>query len=141
MLSEFRFVHPIEIRFGDMDAIGHVNNAVYLTYLESARIAYWLHVTRRTGIEALDMILARTEIDYRSPAVYGESLDVGVRVESMRRASFTMRFEVVEHRTRRLVAEAKKVLVHYDHKTKSTHALPDALKQMILAHDPGARQE
>jgi acyl-CoA thioester hydrolase len=141
VLSDYRFVHPIEVRFGDMDAIGHINNAVYLSYLESARIAYWLHVTRRSGLKALDMILARTEIDYRSPAVYGEALDVGVRVESMRRSSFAMRFEVVEHKGRRLVAEARKVLVYYDYEAKASRPLPDAIRQQILAHDPEVRQE
>ena len=44
-MSRAPFTHPIEVRFRDLDALGHVNNAVYLTYLESARIAYWMHVT------------------------------------------------------------------------------------------------
>ena len=90
------FTYPIEVRFRDMDALGHVNNAVYLTYLESARIADWLHVTKRAGLDALDMILARVEIDYRSPLAYGEALDVTVRCASMRRSSFVLEFRATE---------------------------------------------
>ena len=55
----FRFTHAVEVRFRDLDALGHVNNAVYLTYLESARMAWYLHLTRRTELKGMDMILAR----------------------------------------------------------------------------------
>jgi YbgC/YbaW family acyl-CoA thioester hydrolase len=87
MLSGFRFRHAVEVRFRDLDALGHVNNAVYLTYLESARMAWWMHVKGRTDLAGLDMILARAEIDYRSPAVFGERLAVGVRCASLKRSS------------------------------------------------------
>ena len=80
MLSpRFRFRHVEVVRFRDLDSLGHVNNAVYLTYFESARIAYWLHTTKRTGLSALDMILARAEIDFRSPLAYGESVEYRVQ--------------------------------------------------------------
>ena len=50
VLSRFRFVHDLDVRFRDLDAIGHVNNAVFLTYFEAARLASWLHTTRREGV-------------------------------------------------------------------------------------------
>ncbi|HET8645682.1 MAG TPA: thioesterase family protein, partial [Vicinamibacteria bacterium] len=80
LLAPYRFRFPLEARFRDLDAIGHVNNAVYLTYFESARIAWWLHVTAREaqGLSALDMILARVELDFRAPVEYGARLEVGV---------------------------------------------------------------
>ena len=85
MLSGFRFHHPVELRFRDLDALGHVNNAVYLTYMESARMAWWMKVSRCYDLSGLGMILARTEIDYRSPAVFGDRLVVGVRCASLKR--------------------------------------------------------
>ena len=72
-------------------------------------------MTRRSGLDALDMILARVEIDYRSPLSYGEQVDVTVRCASMRRSSFVLEFTATERSAGRLVAEARKVLVHYDH--------------------------
>jgi acyl-CoA thioester hydrolase len=141
VLSPARFSHPIEVRFRDLDALGHVNNAVYLTYLESARIAYWLHVTRRSGLDALDMILARVEIDYRSPLSYGEAVDVSVRCASMRRSSFVLEFTATERAGGRLVAEARKVLVHYDYTASRSLALPEGLRDLLRAQDPDARDE
>ena len=135
------FAYPIEVRFRDMDALGHVNNAVYLTYLESARIAYWLHVTKRSGLDALDMILARVEIDYRSPLSYGEALDVTVRCASMRRSSFVLEFKATERAAGRLVAEARKVLVHYDYGASRSLALPPELRELLKAQDPDVKEE
>ena len=134
MLSGFRFVHEQEVRFRDLDAIGHVNNAVFLTYLESARIAYWLHVTQRSGLSALDMILARAEIDYRSPAQWGEALRVGVRCARLGRSSFVLEFRV--ECAGRLVAEARKVCVSYDHESGSSRPLPEWARERLRAQDP-----
>ena len=105
-----RFSHPIEVRFRDLDALGHVNNAVYLTYLESARIAYWMHVTRRSGLDALDMILARVEIDYRAPAPIGEFLLLEASVEPAGERKLHGRASA-RREDGTLVAEAKAVLV------------------------------
>lgn len=139
MLTGFRFVHPVELRFSDLDAMGHVNNAVYLTYLESARIAWWAHVTGSGDPAELRMILARAEIDYRSPARFDDRPVVGVRCASLGRSSFVLDFRVEDARGGRLLAEAKKVLVYYDYATRRPAPLPAALRSGILAQDPDAR--
>ncbi len=77
----------MEVRFGDLDLLGHVNNAAYLVFLESARIAYWMQVTRVSSVTGIDMILARVELDYKAPLRYGEVVDIGVACGSMCRAS------------------------------------------------------
>jgi acyl-CoA thioester hydrolase len=138
MLSGFRFTFPLSVRFRDLDALAHVNNAVYLTYLESARIAYWMHVTGVSELRGLDMILARVELDYRSPAGLGDELVVGARCASLGRSSFTMEFRIEERRSARLVAEARKVLVHYDHARGRSQPVPEALRARLLAQDPEA---
>jgi acyl-CoA thioester hydrolase len=93
------------VRFRDLDALGHVNNAVYLTYFESARIAYWLHTTKRTGLGALDMILARAEIDFRSPLAYGESVEISVGATSLGRSSFVLEADMHERPPRGRIAQ------------------------------------
>src|SRR5581483_8513193 len=105
-----RLTIETQARFRDLDAIGHVNNAVYLTYVESARVAYWLHVTGRQGIKAIDIILARVEIDYRSPVAMGETIEVSVHCVSMRRSSFVLGFVLKARGGGRVVAEAKNVV-------------------------------
>jgi acyl-CoA thioester hydrolase len=138
--ARFRFRHVEQVRFRDLDALGHVNNAVYLTYFESARIAYWMHTTRRADLGALDMILARAEVDYRSPLGYGESVEISVGCTSMGRSSFVLEGDMHERASDRLVAQSRKVLVHYDYAARSTRPLPDELRRLILAQDPEARQ-
>jgi acyl-CoA thioester hydrolase len=135
-LARFRFRFPIDVRFRDLDALGHVNNAVYLTYLESARIAWWMHVTSRRDLAALDMILARVELDYRSPVGYGESLEVGVRCASVRRSSLAVESVISARGDGRVVAESRKVLVHYDYAAQRSRPLPEELRQKLLAQDP-----
>jgi len=141
VLSGYGFVFPIEVRFRDMDALGHVNNAVFLTYLESARIAYWLELSGRTTLAGMDMILARVEIDYRSPGAYRERLDVGARIAAVGRSSVTMELRIVEHETQRVLADSRNVLVYYDHAANRSLPIPDELRRKLLLRDPAARQE
>jgi acyl-CoA thioester hydrolase len=136
VLKGFRFVHPVQVRFRDLDALGHVNNAVYLTYLESARLAYWLQVTGLRDLAAMNVILARAEVDYRSPVAFGDALEVGVRCASIRRSSLVLEQAVVEAGSGRLVAEARKTLVHYDYAAARSQAIPDDLRRKLLAQDP-----
>jgi len=140
-MEGYRFVLPIEVHFADLDGMGHINNAVYLTYMESARIAWWMQVTGRRALRDVTMILARTEVDYRSPATYGDHLAVGVRCASMKRSSFVLEFRVEERETGRLVAEARKVLVHYDYSALRSVPIPDDLRARIRAQDPEVREE
>lgn len=138
--SRFRFFFPVEVRFRDLDALFHVNNVVYLTYMESARIEYWMKVTGRP-LDQLGVILARTEVDYRSPVAYGQTLEVGVRCTSMKRSSFVLEFAVFARGSGRLVAEARKVMVHYDYAAGAARPLTPELRRQILAQDPDAREE
>ncbi len=71
MSAPWRFEHELEVRFRDCDPMGHVNNAVYLTYLESARFAWWRSAFGPLGLKEHGFIVARVEIDYRKPALAG----------------------------------------------------------------------
>lgn len=133
---EGAFRYALDVRFRDLDAMGHVNNAVYLTYLESARIAYWMAITGNPDLKGLEMILARVEIDYRSAALYGETLDIEVWCPSVGRSSFILEFRITERSTGRLVAEARKVLVSYNHALGQSRPVPENLRKQ-LGHPPG----
>ena len=139
-MSRFPFTRTMDVRFADMDSMGHVNNAVYLTYFEAARMAYWMHVTGRTDLKDMDMILARAEVDFRSPLVAPESIEVGVGCASIGRTSFVLEQDMHERKTGRLVAEARKVLVHYDYNTLRAIPIGEDLRRKILAQDPEAKQ-
>jgi acyl-CoA thioester hydrolase len=126
----FRVHCPVEVRFRDCDPMGHVNNAVYLTYLELARFAYWeaADIGRLAG--EVSYIIARVEIDFRAPATTRQVLDVGIAVTGFGRTSFSMAYEIRDQEGR-LVAAAKSVQVAYDYAAGRTVALPDTIKQRI----------
>lgn len=121
---------PIEVRFRDCDMMGHVNNAVYLTYLEIARFAYWKAAGLDRVAGEISYILARVEIDYRAQAEVGEVLDVGVGVTGIGRSSFTMAFEI-RNPAGRLIAAAKSVQVTYDYRAGASVPVPDAVRARI----------
>ncbi len=111
----WKFEHELEVRFRDCDPMGHVNNAVYLSYLEAARFSWWRRAFGPTGLTDHGFIVARVEIDYRQPALPGEQLLIRLRVDSLGRSSFTVAYEVLNARTRALVAEARSVQVAFDY--------------------------
>lgn len=127
---EFRVHCPVEVRFRDCDPMGHVNNAVYLTYLELARFAYWkaADIGRLAG--EVSYIIARVEIDFRTPATTGQILDVAVAVTGFGRTSFRMAYELRDG-DGRLVATAKSVQAAYDYGAGRTVPLSDAIKRRI----------
>jgi acyl-CoA thioester hydrolase len=117
----FDFVHRESVRFRDLDGMGHVNNAVFMTYMESARLAYFRSLgLGRNPLESL--ILARAEVDFRSPVELGEQVEVGVRPGRIGTKSFDL--EQVVRADGRLAAEGKFVLVAYDYATNGSRELP-----------------
>jgi acyl-CoA thioester hydrolase len=122
-VSEFPFVWRERVRFRDCDAMGHVNNAVYSTYLEQARIGVL------GGLS--DFILARVEIDFRAELRAGEEVEIRTRCGRVGTKSFDLEHELVAGA--RVVAEARSVLVGYDYERGESVELPEAVKARLLA--------
>jgi acyl-CoA thioester hydrolase len=127
-VNGFPFVHRETVRFNDLDGMGHVNNAVYSTYLEQARLA-WFGTDEQLPLE--DVILARTEIDFRSPLSVGEVVEIGVRPSKLGTKSFELEYEL--RAGDRLVAEAKSILVGYDYANATSAAIPDRWRRRLEA--------
>jgi acyl-CoA thioester hydrolase len=118
----FRHRLEIVVRFADTDAMGHVNNAKYLTYCEIARIRYWTDLTGEPialGTEGAEsLILAEARITYRAPAFHGEVVTVETRAVRIGRSSFTLEHRLlacVPGDEPRLVAVSESILVRYDY--------------------------
>lgn len=134
-LEEFRLTTPLPVRFRDLDALGHVNNAVYLTYLEEARVEYLRRVLGMVRPSEYAVVVARVEIDYRSAATMEDALFIGTRVTRLGGASFEMDYRIVDKSTGRVIAEARSVLVGYDHKEKKVSKLPAEFVDKVRAYD------
>jgi acyl-CoA thioester hydrolase len=134
----------IDTRFGDTDAMGHVNNARFLTYCESARIAYWEAATGvpvglpTHGAEE-SLILADIHVSFRTPAFFGETLTVESRIGHFGRTSFTLEHRITAESSvrgpARLVATAEAVQVLYDYATARPRAVPDRTIAMLEAYE------
>ena len=132
-MEGFPFVHTEIARFGDLDPMGHVNNAVYLTWIETSRIEFMrrLGAFDKPDTGEMSMILARVELDFRSAVEFGEEIAVGVRVGRLGTKSFDL-----EHELRagdRVVAEARTVLVAYDYASNSSKEIPDEWRRRLAA--------
>jgi acyl-CoA thioester hydrolase len=130
-MQGFAFVHREIVRFRDADGFGHVNNAVYLTYVEQARIAYLVDrgVFARPTQDEMSMILARAEIDFRAPLAVGEEVEIGVRTARVGNKSFALEYEL--HADSRVVAAAATVLVAFDYARDAPVTIPDEWRRRL----------
>jgi acyl-CoA thioester hydrolase len=125
------FVHTERVRFRDLDAMGHVNNAVFLTYIESARVAFLQHLGAAATLEDMSIIVARIEIDFRAPVGFGDEVDISVRTCRFGGKSFDLDYDLRVGDT--VVAEAKSVLVAYDYGRGEAVELPDEWRRKLAA--------
>jgi acyl-CoA thioester hydrolase len=120
-MDGFPWVRHERVRFRDCDAMGHVNNAVYSTFLEEARIDVMGGLT--------EMILARVEIDFRAELRVGEEVEIRTRCSRIGTKSFELKHEI--HAGGRLAAEAKSVLVGYDYERGESVPLTAAMRARL----------
>lgn len=140
----FTHRYVVDVRFGDTDAMGHANNSRFLTYVESARIAYWEAATGEQfalathGAHEL-LILAEVRVAFRSPAVFGETLTVETRAGRVGRSSFALQHRITasasDRGPARLVATADDVMVMYDYAKARPQAIPEALVVRLEAYE------
>jgi acyl-CoA thioester hydrolase len=134
-MDDYKIKADVQLRFRDTDALGHVNNAVYLSYLEIARIEYLKAVLSAVETKDFGVIVARVEIDYRSPAFHHETLVVGIRVVELGGASMKMDYRIEDKKTGRLVADAKTVMVCYDYLEGKPKRWPDEIRRKVEDFD------
>jgi acyl-CoA thioester hydrolase len=125
------FVHRETVRFRDLDPMGHVNNAVFLTYIESARFAFLKHIGAAPALEDMDLIVARVEIDFRAPVRLGDEVEISAHVTRFGDKSFDLAHELRVDGS--VVAEARTVLVTYDYSKREPMPIPDEWRRKLAA--------
>jgi acyl-CoA thioester hydrolase len=123
--------HVEQVRFRDLDPMGHVNNAVFLTYIEQARAALLAEVGAATGLEDMNMIVARVEIDFRAPVRFGQEVEISVHASRFGTKSFDLDYELRVDGD--VVAEAKSVQVAYDYSRREPIPLPAEWREKLTA--------
>jgi acyl-CoA thioester hydrolase len=132
-MADFSAWVDIPVRFRDTDAMGHVNNAVLVTYLEVGRQAYWRRFARPQEYAGVPFVLAHVRIDFRSQVRIDEVVRVSLRTTWISEHSFGMEYELKERDSGRLVAAAESVQVTYDYGRQQVIPVPGELRRELEA--------
>jgi acyl-CoA thioester hydrolase len=130
--SDGWYVVPHEVTWRDLDAAGHVNNAVYFTFFEWARTKYWydLHGTAPT-LENLGFIVARAECDFRAQLGMKDRIEIRVRISEMRNSSFDFSYEIRKSDGGAVAATGKVVMVLFSWATNAKLSIDDELRRKV----------
>jgi len=137
-MSEFRFYYPIDVRYGDLDPQGHLNNAKYLTYFEQARIQYFVELDLfRPGQSFFDIgvIMAEASVTFHAPVEYGDPVKVGVRVSKLGNKSMRVEQGIFHAESGEMLASGYVILVAYDYHARKTVPIPAKMRDNILNYE------
>ena len=130
---EHPYHHRIKVRSYDLDSFGHVNNAVYFNYLEEARGEY----LEQRGLSFNDFhewrayaFIISAEIHYKSPAKFGDILDIRGAITKMKRSSFCIDYEIFNETTNKVCAVAAMSLAFVDEHEKLI-SIPEIFRQKL----------
>ncbi len=126
-----RFLIEVQMRFRDLDAMGHVNNAVYLSYCELARTQFYMKHAFKRSLHDIDFILAHVDMDYVSAAEWGDRVEVSVWPSKVGDSSFTLSYELRDKTSGRVLARSSSVQVAYDYGKKKTKPIPPEFRRML----------
>ena len=134
LLKDFTLVVDLNIEWGDMDALQHVNNIEYFKYFQVARIAYFEKIASDGVLreKRIPLILASTQCKFIYPLAYPDSISVGVRVDAMADQYFTMKYAVVSHKHQRLAAIGDAKVVMFDYVNNKKASIPDEIRKTII---------
>ena len=134
LLKDFTVMVDLNIEWGDMDALQHVNNIEYFKYFQVARIAYFEKINSDSvfGETPIPLILASTQCKFIYPLTFPDSVSVGVRVDAMADQYFTMKYAVVSHQHQRLVAIGDAKVVMFDYVNNKKTSIPDEVRKTII---------
>jgi acyl-CoA thioester hydrolase len=133
-MPDFKFFHPIEVRYADLDPQGHVNNAKYLTYIEQARTQYVRRLGLWPGGSFLDIgiILADVQMTFKSPITFGQAVRVWTRVSQIGNKSFKMEYFLEDEADGKELASGETVMVTFDYHTGKTIPVPEKWREAIV---------
>jgi acyl-CoA thioester hydrolase len=137
-MSEFRFFHPIDVRYGDLDPQGHLNNAKYLTFFEAGRINYFTHLGLFIpGQSFMDVgvIMAEASVTFLKPVNYGTPVKVGVRTSRLGGKSMRVEQAIVHAESGEFLASGYVILVAFDYHKNETIPIPDKMRNAIAKYE------
>jgi len=135
ILNGYTAVEEMPVRWGDMDARGHVNNTLYLRYFESSRIALFrtLKLYEEPTQVKIGPILSYQSCYYKAPLSYPDTIYVGAKIENIEGSKIIIKHSIVSKKLNRIVAEGEAHLIWYDYENQKRVSISDNLKQKLSA--------
>ncbi len=131
--SPFKYKAELEMRFMDLDAMGHVNNAVYFTYMEIGRTKYWQQAIRwdwkKTAI-----VIRTASIEYFKPILLGDKISIYIRTSRIGNTSFDLEYEIIKttHDSEITCSKGKTTCVVIDHETSKPAVIPERERMKMI---------
>lgn len=128
-MNGYPFVIPVPVRWRDVDAFRHVNNAVVVSYLEIARAEMWRDRFGGESVMDIPFVIARLEIDYLRPIRLYDEVEVGLRAADIGKTSFAFEYRVEAGGTK--AADARTVQVCIRHESGRPTRVPEAIREVL----------
>ena len=135
-MKELKFLHPldIDVKWGELDMLGHLNNVVFIRYFESSRI----HVMMQSGIwdlfakQGLSVVLAKIDCNFLAPVHFPDKIQAQCALVSVGNSSIVVEHQLISKKTNQLVAHGQGVMVCFDFKKQTSAQIPAELKQILI---------
>ena len=133
-LNDFTVTEEIPVRWGDMDARGHVNNTIFYRYFESSRIALFrfLNIYEQPTEVRVGPILSFQSCYYKAPLTYPDTITVGAKIVGVEGSKIIIKHAIVSEKLHRKAAEGESHIVWYNYETQKKAEIPENLKQELL---------
>ncbi len=132
--DNFRFTHPVTVRFRDIDIGGHAHHSEALMYFEEARWSYFREVVGKGSLSDVDYVLAEARIRWHKRVLWPQTVEVAIRVDRIGRKHFELEYEV-RSEERELLISGRTVQVMYDYAEEQSVRMPDELRQVLTDYD------
>jgi acyl-CoA thioester hydrolase len=133
LMEGYQVIFEHEVLFRDLDAMDHVNNVAFVSFMEDARMQYWKALRTVHGVKDINFILAEITCRYLSPAYLGETLLIGIRARNLGNKSFHFEYRMEDKARGRLITEGRSVQVMYDYKEQKSTPLNDRMRDAVAA--------
>lgn len=132
-LSEFKHILPLQIRFNDIDILGHLNNTVYFGFFDTGKAYFFEDILEgRMDWKKVDTVIANVDCAYVKPIYFGEKIEVRTRCAGIHEKSFRIQQVIVETEKQELKAAAETVMVSFDAKTQTSMPMPEHIRKALL---------
>ncbi len=126
------FIHQLEPRFAETDALGHISNTIFPIWFEDARTPVFKIFNPDMNVHKWTLILARQEIDHTAQTFIGKSVTIQTGLGHIGNSSFEL-IQIAEQ-DGEIIAKGKAILVHFDYEKQKASPIPDDIRAQLETH-------